>query len=520
LVLDLLYNALSRDESLGSRELADCLTTGPVHSWWPKLTWSRLEVEHILRAEPSRFRRDMRGRWRLVHSEHSATPSARVRMPRRDDAPVLMLHAWQKEALQRWREGGRRGIVEAVTGAGKTHLGIAAIEDAMRSPSDRTVVLVPTIELMYQWEHRLRAIYSVPIGRVGGGCHDGLAANPITIYVARSAAESLASEVSRIAEESRVLLIADECHRYGAPTFSQALRAPYAATLGLSATPERSNDAGMEHHVLPGLGPVIYRLDHPQAVAARVVADFRVVFLGVRFEPIEEERHAALTEEIAKAWSMLIKEHPFLAGVAHFFEAAKILASREDPTARYWLKLVSERRRLLYGAEQRHELVRSLGQAGFFRERRCLLFHESIHDCEHLALLLREAGVRATAHHSGLSSEVRSKALSDLCRGMVQALVAPRTLDEGIDVPEVSAAIIVAGTRVKRQMIQRMGRALRYVQGKQRALIIRIFVRGAGDDPMQPGGDPFGREMLAEGRAVTLHWPEDRGSVAATWEVR
>jgi superfamily II RNA helicase len=62
----------------------------------------------------------------------------------------MPLHPWQDEALRAWYAGGCRGIVEAVTGSGKTHLGLAA---AARAAADgmATTVLVPSVELQRQW---------------------------------------------------------------------------------------------------------------------------------------------------------------------------------------------------------------------------------------------------------------------------------------------------------------------------------------------------------------------------------
>jgi superfamily II DNA or RNA helicase len=49
-------------------------------------------------------------------------------------------------------------------------------------------------------------------------------------------------------------------------------------------------------------------------------------------------------------------------------------------------------------------------------------------------------------------------------------------LDEGIDVPDASVAIIISGTGSSREYIQRLGRILRKREGK-RARLIELVTR-------------------------------------------
>jgi superfamily II DNA or RNA helicase len=430
--------------------------------------------------------------------------------------PQQTLHKWQHRALTQWRAADRRGIVAAVTGAGKTLLGIAAIAEHVCVPSARAVVLVPTIELMHQWCAQLERAFFVTVGAVGDAEAAGLADHMIVVFVARSAAEMLVPEVTRIADPGQVLLIADECHRYGAESYARALRAPYGATLGLSATPERDHDSGMERHVFPSIGPVVFEYDHQRAVSEKVVSDFQVLFVGVEFEPIEQSRHDELSLQIARARGALCAAHPYLENAKPFVEAVKLLAGRdEDEHALRWLSLVAERRRLLCSAKQRHAFVAWLAARPEIAQTQMLIFHESIEDCELLAETLAKAGVPAKAHHSGLERFERAGALARFAAGEIRAIVSPHTLDEGIDVPDASLAVIVAGSRVKRQNIQRVGRILRRTVGKKSARVIRVFVRGSADDPAAPYPDRFSRVMIESGRGSIATWPHDSPSVVA-----
>src|SRR4051812_49611309 len=94
----------------------------------------------------------------------------------RDVSPDRELYRWQLDALISWLRCGRRGVVEAVIGSGKTHVGIAAASDALRR-GRFVLVVVPSPVLMEQWHGRVTSdLPGVRIGRGGGSRTGGAAA--------------------------------------------------------------------------------------------------------------------------------------------------------------------------------------------------------------------------------------------------------------------------------------------------------------------------------------------------------
>lgn len=90
---------------------------------------------------------------------------------------LLPLLAWQVRAVQAWLGAGRSGVVEAVTGTGKTHVGLEVIARAVAS-DERSTVLVPTVDLQRQWLDRLQT--HVPGAEVAclGGVAVGTSTGP------------------------------------------------------------------------------------------------------------------------------------------------------------------------------------------------------------------------------------------------------------------------------------------------------------------------------------------------------
>ena len=69
--------------------------------------------------------------------------------------------------------------------------------------------------------------------------------------------------------------------------------------------------------------------------------------------------------------------------------------------------------------------------------------------------------------HSGLDRETRFRNLSAFRAGNIDLLLSVEMLNEGIDVPEASVGIVVSGSGSIREHVQRLGRILRPVAGKQ-----------------------------------------------------
>src|SRR6476646_7552126 len=87
-------------------------------------------------------------------------------------SPDRELYRWQLDALISWLRCGRRGVIEAVTGSGKTDVAIAAASDALRR-GRFVLVVVPSRVLMEQWHGRLTAaIPEARIGRLGDSGKD------------------------------------------------------------------------------------------------------------------------------------------------------------------------------------------------------------------------------------------------------------------------------------------------------------------------------------------------------------
>lgn len=402
------------------------------------------------------------------------------------------LRAWQQEALGLWVAGGSRGIVAAATGTGKTRLALAAIA-AFFQPRDRVVIVVPSIALQDQWVRELRSGFGlVPaqIGRVGGGQESHAEVHAIVVAVINSTRGGMAALIDYWRNENRrVLLVVDECHWAGAGLNANILDAATDATLGLSATPERSDD-GLEDVLIPSLGPVIYRYPLRQALDDGLLAP--LLCLDLYVEPTSGEQ--ASYDVLAKRIRLMHNE----------------VRNQPRPAAALD-RLLAKRRKLLSEMGAREAALADAVDGGLLDGKRAIIFHERIQKADGTMELLRDRGIRAVLDSTKRTAAQRAIALDSFRNGASPVLVAVRTVDEGIDVPKADLAIITAGTSTPRQRIQRMGRVVRPSGGEARC--ISFLAAGTTEESEIGCGDSF---LVGPERVRHHRWPAQ--SVAEAWD--
>lgn len=412
-----------------------------------------------------------------------------------DDAVGFKLYKWQRRALDAWQRHNGRGIVEAVTGSGKTVLGLAAIADHIRR-GGRAAVIVPTIELLRQWVENLnKHLPDVVVGQLGGGNRDDLAGCDVLVAVSNSASQYPLG----LPRHQSGLLVADECHRYAAPQLRHALEDEFEFRLGLSATYERS-DGAHEEVLLPYFEKVVYILAYAEAIADEVIAHFKVALIPVAFEPWERRDYDQLSERLKKAKSRLVLEfgaveEPFGEFMAFVNKLSKSGSRQEGIAASRYLSAFAARRSLLAETQAKLEGLRALGP-GFKAADRSIIFTHTIDSAEDAAGALSGVGLAVKPIHSGLKPEERRAVLALFADGRLNAIVAPRVLDEGIDVQAADLAVIIAASHQRRQMIQRMGRILRRKADGRVARFAVLFVENTGEDPSHGAHEAFLDEML------------------------
>ncbi len=395
----------------------------------------------------------------------------------------IQLYEWQRRCISAWMENDKRGIIKVVTGAGKTVLALAIIQELQNdiAPHLRVAIAVPTIVLLQQWREEILERGNLPasaIGLIGAGEDDHFSAEVrILICVLNSASKKLSQEVERAAVADQLLLIVDECHRAGSAEMKRVFQTRRSYSLGLSATPERDDEANdsesdmgtsddvaavpFDETVLGReLGKIVYEMNYADAIRAGVLPPFRIVHYGLKLSAKEKQHYEEISREIKELRADL--ETRNRKGLALIRWCRSKAAAGNSKAARL-IARTTERKRLLYRIEQRGTAVNSILRSAFSdgSETRAILFHESIDEVMSLFASLREAGYPIVAEHSGFPDSMRAEALRLFRTGTARVIVSARSLIEGFNVPTAVIGIIVAASSSIRQRVQTLGRLLR-----------------------------------------------------------
>ena len=467
------------------------------------------DVDRVLRASSRRFRRDdaTPSRW----SPAGAAPVDADDDPGDVHPPCTVLpplRAWQREALASWRGQGCRGVVEAVTGTGKTMVGLASAREELERRG-QVAVIVPTRELQAQWQRLFEPMMpaGTTLGLLGNGHDDGLSAHDAVVAVVNSA--RLACLAPR---RPGGLLIADECHRYGSAENHLALDPAYPRRLGLSATFARPDDGHLTW-LTPYFGPTCYRLGYERALADDVIAPFEVVLVGVHLDGQERGEYDDACTLMSAARARLVGRcgvpaEPIGTFLAHVALLARTSDGDDGLAARQYLRAMQDRRRVLDDTPAKTAVLAGLVPA-IQRADRTLVFTQSIAAAERVESTIGPQGIAVRAIHSEHSPARRRELMQRFALGDVTVLAAPQVLDEGIDVPAADLAIVLGASRSRRQMVQRMGRILRAKADGRPARFVVVFAAATVEDPALGAHEGFLDEVTAVARTTRSYSADD-----------
>jgi superfamily II DNA or RNA helicase len=362
----------------------------------------------------------------------------------------------QLAALAAWLAAGRQGVIVLPTGAGKTYLAQLAMQETQQS----TLIVVPTLDLMHQWyAHLVAAFPDTPVGLLGGGSHDRA---PLLVATYDSAAIQ-----ADVLGNHYALLIFDECHHLpGAFTrvIAEYSLAPYR--LGLTATPERSDGTHTDLYAL--IGPEIYRTS-VAALSGTILAPYRLVRLTVRLSQRERRRYDALME----TRNRFVQQCSIRLGSVTGWQAF-VRASARSRAGRRAMLAHREARALAFGTASKLRVLADL--LAEHHPVRTLIFTE---DNAMVYRIAREFLIPAITHHTPVKE--RHDILQRFRTGEYPVVVTSRVLNEGVDVPEASIAIVLSGTGSRREYVQRLGRILRRREGK-RAVLYEVVAEATSEE--------------------------------------
>lgn len=388
----------------------------------------------------------------------------------------------QVSALEAWQQQQRRGILEHATGSGKTFTALCAIKDAF-ARGETVLVVVPSHLLLRQWASELRSSFDFIDLRLlicGGGHSDWrtegrLSAWTRPISTPGSPRAVLATLQTASTPEfiracrggEHLFFVADEVHRLGATRARSVFEIHSGPRLGLSATPQRAGDAVGTAAILAhfqGVVPPPFTLF--DAISAGALTPYAYHVHRISLERDEQERWDKLSRDIRQL----------------FFQLQK--APSPEATTRFQ-QLLIRRAHVIKGARQKITAAVDVLGSEYHRGQRWIVYCDDQIQLTQVRDALRDADCGdVLEYHTAMVGDLRRTLTLFESHGGV--VVSIRCLDEGVDIPAVSHALILASSKNPREYVQRRGRVLRKSPGKSLAHIHDVLVTPMFDPDEPP----------------------------------
>jgi len=398
----------------------------------------------------------------------------------------------QGRAVNAWCDAGHRGVLEMATGSGKT---ITSMIGAHHLYGDHKPLLIlvaaPYVPLIEQWCDEIAPFGLTPVNLTTAG---GAKKRSSELQKLKRRLRTGLSDVEVVvvshdtlctpeflatveAFDCTRLLIADEAHNLGRSSFINDPPTFFEYRLGLSATPTRQYDEEGTEALFGFFGPVAFRFTLEEAIGRCLVEyDYHV-------HPVY------LTETEMDEWFDLtgrIKQNAWRSD-----------GGRPDE---YLAKLLRDRRALLETASDKVSTLRTLlddEDVGSLRYTLVYTSDKGPQQLENVNRLLREKSIlfhQLTAAETA-SRDKTNRIIRSFQAEEIQVLTAKRVLDEGVNIPQICKAFILASTTVERQWVQRRGRLLRTCSaiGKTHSVIHDLLALPPG---MAEGLDPDARALV------------------------
>ena len=458
-------------------------------------SWRNLEDRRLIEEQKNRFEKSWRGfdrGWRVLDGERANEFLAEyetdekvevtlerlktmlkhvrqeeIHIQRPQERRVLREH--QSEVFARWIEAGHKGLIVFATGGGKTIVGISAIEEIL-SHKNHVIVAVPSILLLDQWHREIKLdLPNVKITIFGG--QFGLAgrAHILRLLLDTSSEPTVilttfgtaATETFReiVSSASNVGIIVDEVHGIGSPENRLILDSLSKSKMrmGLSATPERYNDLVGTSAIYQFFGSELEpKFTLEDAINKGILVPYDYTFALSTLSETEQKDYDRLSLQISQL-------------------VARIKSGDGDGSLQGRLdKLRINRSRILKGANDKVEISFEVLKREYLEGDRWFIYCQDQTQLNSVKEKILTLNLHVLEYHSNMIGD--RPAQLDFFEKEGGVMLAIKCLDEGIDIPRVNKALILASSSNPREYVQRRGRVLRRHEGKYSAKIIDTFV--------------------------------------------
>jgi len=388
------------------------------------------------------------------------------------------IRPYQKDAIRVWSENEYIGIFDMATGTGKTITAINALVHLFAVKKKLAVVIVaPYQHLVEQWLEDLHVFNIRPIV----GYSNSLYSNYLTdlkeeiiaynlglvkfmCFITTNASFRLnrvQDQISKI--KANRLIIVDEAHNFGSPRLAISLPKSFEYRLALSATFERHHDSEGTKALFDYFGKKCIEYSLKKAIKEGFLCNYMYYPIIVFLTNDEFLNYRELTAQVATH----IKKD--LAGKSYVDEIGKMLLLKR---ARLVASAANKVQALLETIEKFRDDNGILIYCGATNMIDDNLDETEIRQIDIISRkIYEEHGIVSSQFTSKENREQREQIKDSFVRKSIQAVVAIKCLDEGVNIPSIKTAFILASSTNPKEYVQRRGRVLRKSSNKEYAEI-------------------------------------------------
>lgn len=443
-----------------------------------------LEFPKIKRAILEQYKRE---KINLICESDECNFSVDQQQKEMPKIPVsIKLYDYQLQAINNWKENNYRGIFDMATGTGKTYTGIAAVIDLYNYLNGRLAIVIvcPYTHLVEQWVEDLNVFNIKPIIAYSEST-DKNYKNEIKDSVidynlgvieyfclittnATFRSEFVQNRLEKI--KGNAVLIVDEAHNFGASSLQRCLLENFNYRLALSATLERHNDDNGTYALYKYFGDKCIEYSLERAIREEKLTPYYYFPVKVYLDEYELEKYKSISKEIGKNIINLKN------GKKQLNEKAKMLLIKRARLVAGAKNKVSVLESVMEKYKDNNYILVYCGATNITENNDRLFDEDDIEEIRQIDCITRLLGSKLNMKVSQFTSKEnnieRSIIKDKFANGDdLQALVAIKCLDEGVNIPKIKTAFILASTTNPKEYIQRRGRVLRKSKDKKYAEI-------------------------------------------------
>lgn len=396
----------------------------------------------------------------------------------------VRLHDYQEDAIDEWAKKNYCGIFDMATGTGKTFTGLGAAARLFKDKEKAAIIIVcPYQHLVEQWVEDILKFNMLPtIGYSASKQTDWkkrlqndimdfkLGVIKSFCFVTTNAtfsSEFVQKQLNKLGKNT--LLLVDEAHNFGATNLRLTLNPKFEYRLALSATLNRHGDAEGTQALYDYFGDKCIEYGLERAIRENKLTPYYYYPCVVYLTENELEKYRDISKRIAKQC------HKGKSGNLEITELGK--------------RLMIERSRIVVGAFNKVDLLKDLMQ-DYRDDTHILVYCGAARNADFSSdlsepdtegerqivsvskMLGNELGMKVTHFTSSESAVEREQIKEQFANAdPYQAIVAIKCLDEGVNIPSIKTAFILASSTNPKEYIQRRGRVLRKAPNKPFAKI-------------------------------------------------